>query len=242
MAKHKGPPLGILAIVFTVLFNLGLYFVISFSPDRPHYPGPWESAETIAAYFQGHPRDVLWCAFLHFGSAVPLGIFAATIVSRLQFLGVKAAGSYIALFGGLGTAFGMGISSLALWVMAYPGIEQDASVLGALYYFVFAVGGVGYSVPLGLLIAGVSVTAGFMKLLPKWLVGFGLLLAACGEASWISLIWPKALFLIPLTRFPGFLWLIATGFMLPTSIVSQRTSEFKAARNTAPSPAATVHP
>ena len=112
MARHKGPSLGILAIVFAVLFNLGLYFVISFSPNRPHYPGPWESAQTIVAYFQGHPRDVLWCAFFHFGSAVPLGIFVATIVSRLQFLGVRAAGSSIALFGGLGTAFGMGISSL----------------------------------------------------------------------------------------------------------------------------------
>jgi hypothetical protein len=28
----------------------------------------------------------------------------------------------------------------------------------------------------------------------------------------------KLLFLIPLTRFPGFLWLIAAGFLLPKSI------------------------
>lgn len=29
-----------------------------------------------------------------------------------------------------------------------------------------------------------------------------------------SLIVPQALFLIPLTRFPGFVWLIAAGFKL----------------------------
>jgi hypothetical protein len=212
---HPSPPLGILAIVFTVLFNAGLYFVISFSANAPHFPGPWESADVITTYFQGHPGAVLMCAFFQFGSAVPLGLYTATVVSRLQFLGVRAAGVYIALFGGLMTAFNLALSALVLWVMAYPGIAQEVSALRALYYVVFAVGGVGYSVPLGLLIAGVSVPAGFMKLLPKWLVVFGLLLGVCGELSWFSLVFPKLLFLIPLTRFPGFIWLIIAGFVLP---------------------------
>jgi hypothetical protein len=43
-------------------------------------------------------------------------------------------------------------------------------------------------------------------------------LAICGELSWLNLILPKALFLIPLVRFPGFVWLIATGFLLPKTI------------------------
>ncbi|SRR6266542_2715096 len=101
--KHRGPHLGILALVFTVLFNTGLYFVISFSANAPHFPGPWESAEVITAYFQGHPRAVLMCAFFQFGSALPLGLFTATIVSRLQFLRARVAGVHIALFGGLMT-------------------------------------------------------------------------------------------------------------------------------------------
>lgn len=212
---HASPPLGILAIVFTVLFNTGLYFVISFSPSAPHFPGPWESADVIAIYFQGHPGAVLLCAFFQFGSAVPLGLYTATVVSRLQFLGAKVAGVHIALFGGLMTAFNLALSALVLWVMAYPGIAQDAAALRTLYYVVFAVGGVGYSVPLGLLFAGISVPAGFMKLLPKWLVVFGLLLGVCGELSWFSLVFPKLLYLIPLTRFPGFIWLIIAGFMMP---------------------------
>jgi len=148
---------------------------------------------------------------------VPLGLFTATVVSRLRFLGARVAGVHIALFGGLMTAFNLSLSALVLWVMAYPGIAQDASVIRALYYVTFAVGGVGYSVPMGLLIAGVSVPSGFMKLLPKWLVAFGLLIAVCGELSWFSLTFPKLLFLIPLTRFPGFIWLIAAGFVLPNS-------------------------
>jgi hypothetical protein len=106
-------------------------------------------------------------------------------------------------------------ASSILWAMVHPGIARDTPLLQALYYLVYALGGPGFSVPLGLLMAGVSVPAGLMKLLPKWIVALGLVLAACGELSWLNLILPGALFLIPLTRFPGFLWLIAAGFALP---------------------------
>jgi hypothetical protein len=43
--------------------------------------------------------------FLQFGALIPLGIYAATAATRLRFLGVNAAGPYIALFGGLMTVF-----------------------------------------------------------------------------------------------------------------------------------------
>jgi hypothetical protein len=59
-----------------------------------------------------------------------------------------------------------------------------------------------------------------MRLLPKWLVVFGLALGAIGELSALSLVVPQALFLIPLTRFPGFIWLIAAGFALPKTIAN----------------------
>src|SRR3977135_9299 len=119
--------------------------------------------------------------------------------------------------------FDMGASAHVLWVMAYPGIAQDPAVLRALYYLGFSFGGVGFSVPLGLLIAGVCIPAAFLKLLPKWLVTFGLVLAIIGELSVLSLVIPQALFLIPLTRFPGFIWLIAAGFTLPRTVASVDT-------------------
>ncbi len=220
--KHKGPPLGILAVIFALLFNVGLSFVISFSSAAAHYPHPSALAPAIAAYFQDHPREVLMCAFFQFGSAVPLGIYVVTAVSRLRFLGIKAAGTYIALFGGLMTVFTLALSALINWVMAYPGIAADVPVIGALYYVAFAVGGVGFSVPLGIFFAGVSVTTGFAKILPRWLVIFGLLLALCGELSWFSLIFPDLLYFIPVTRFFGFLWLIIAGFMLPKSRTNEK--------------------
>jgi hypothetical protein len=219
--KHRGPHLGILAVLFTVLFNAGLSFVISLSGTLPYFPGPWEPAQTIATYFQNQPHDVLMCGFFQFIAAIPLGLFTVTVASRLRFLGNRAVGPYIVMFGGIMTAINLALSGCILWVMAYPGIAQDIPVIRALYYLVFAIGGVGYSVPLGLLIAGVAVSAGLMKLLPKWLVVVGLLIAFIGEASCLSLLFPKLLALIPLTRFPGFIWLIFTSFMLPKSIMNK---------------------
>ncbi|MBV8572297.1 MAG: hypothetical protein JO319_16885 [Acidobacteriaceae bacterium] len=102
--------------------------------------------------------------------------------------------------------------------MSYPGIAKEPALLQALYRLTFALGGVGFSVPLGLLIAGMSITAGFTKLLPKWIVASGIIIAMIGELSWLDILLPQALPLIPLTRFPGFIWMIAAGFSLPSTI------------------------
>jgi hypothetical protein len=215
--RHRGPGLGWVALVFTILFNAGLLPVTVFG-GRPFFPGPWESVQTMTAFFQARPTAVLWCAFLHFGAAVSLGVFTATVVSRLRFLGVRAAGAYIALAGGFLTAFNMMASASVLWTLVRPGIAQDPALVEALYSIQYAFGGPGFSAPLGLLIAGVSVTAAFMRLLPKWVIVLGLALAGIGELSSLSLILPGALFLIPLTRFPAFVWLIAAGFLLPSKL------------------------
>ncbi|HTX41300.1 MAG TPA: hypothetical protein VMD25_05695 [Acidobacteriaceae bacterium] len=227
--RHQGPPLALLASIFTLLFLAGLAPVTMFG-GTPHFPGPSEPTTTILAFFQARPSAVLLCAFLHFGSAVALGLFTACIVNQMRFLGVRAAGVSIALFGGLATAIGIFISSCVLWTLAQPGVAQDAALVNALYHFGFAFGGPGYSVPLGLLMAGVSIPAAFTRLLPRWVTVLGIALGVCGELSWLNLMLPKALFLIPLTRFPGFVWLIAAGLLLPRTVTADRARSMQMTR------------
>lgn len=108
------------------------------------------------------------------------------------------------------------LGTMAMWTLLHPGVIEHPPTVLALYYFAYALGGPGFSVSMGLFLAGVSVTEGFMKLLPKRLVFSGVILAAAGELSSLYLAFAKLLFLIPLVRFPGFIWLIAAGFLLPT--------------------------
>jgi hypothetical protein len=214
--RHASPPLWLVATAYAALFLAGLYPVTAFG-GRPYFPGPWESAESITAFFQARPGAVRLCAVLQFGAAIPLGIFAASIVSRLQFLGSRAAGVAIAFFGGITTAVTMMAAAIVLWVMSQPGIADNRSVLLTLYWLDLGFGGPGFSVPFGILAAGVTIPAAFMKLIPRWIAILGIAVAVCGELSWLYLIFPRALPLVPLTRFPGFVWIIAVGLAMPRS-------------------------
>lgn len=220
--RHAGPHLGMLAIVYTFLFNAGLCAVSAFGApfgvEKPYWPGPWEPPGVIVSYFQARSTPALICMFLQFGALIPLGIYTASVVSRLRFLGIDAAGPNIALFGGFMTVFNGTAAGFIVWAMVHPGVTQDVALTTALYYLSYAFGGPGFSVPMGLLLAGVCIPAAFRELLPRWIVAFGLLLAIAGELSWLNLVFPKALFLIPLVRFLGFIWLIAAGFMLPRAV------------------------
>jgi hypothetical protein len=213
--KHAGPPLWLLAILYTVLFLAGLYPVTSTSSAPDRWPGPWEPANVIVAYFQTHHAAVLTCIFLQFGATICLGLFTAVAVSRLQFFGVKAAGPFIALFGGFLTVFNGIAAGAIVWTMIHPDVAATPSVLVGLYFLSYAFGGPGFSIPMGLLMAGISIPALILKLVPKWIPVLGIVLAVAGELSWFHLVAPGLLFLVPLVRFPGFIWLIAVGFALP---------------------------
>jgi hypothetical protein len=217
MAVHRGPHPGMLAVLYTVLFCAGLYPVTALY-KQPYWPGPWEPASTIVPFFQQQGARVDLCLFLQFGAMVCLGLFTAAVVSRLHFLGSRAAGTYIALFGGFLVVADAFAGTMASWAMIHPSVAPYSGAVIALYYVAYGLGGPGFSIPMGLLIAGISITAAFMKVLPRWVIVFGLILAAAGELSWLHLVlFPKLLFLIPLTRFPGFIWLISVGFLLPKS-------------------------
>jgi hypothetical protein len=219
VASFRGPHAGAVALVYVSLFCAGLFPVTAFG-GMPYFPPPTASVSEMVAFFSTRQSAVLLCAFLQFGAAIPLGIFTATIVSQLQFLGVRVAGTNIALFGGLTTAFGMLFGTSFLWAMTFPDIAQDATLLHALYRISFGIGGPGFSVPFGILIAGVSLSAGLSRLIPRWLMFFGIVVAICGELSWFEMLNVKFLPLIPLTRFPGFVWSIIVGFKLPRQLAT----------------------
>ncbi len=213
-AQHRGPNLLAVAIVFTTLFVASLVISTAIAGGE-HFPSPFQSVALSYAYFSQHPDAVRVGAFLQFGSAIPLGIFTATAVSRLRFLGVNVAGSFIALFGGIAASLFMASSALIQWVLSHLGGGAPDPTVHALHLLAFATGGVGYVVPVGLLVAGISVTGGLSKLLSRWVMWFGLLLAALAELSALSLVVTLAMYLLPVARFSAFVWMICVGALLP---------------------------
>jgi hypothetical protein len=211
-ARHRGPSLVAVAIVFTTLFISSLIISTAMAGGE-HFPSPFQAG--ASSYFAEHADAVRVGAFLQFGSAIPLGIFTATVVSRMQFLGVKAAGAFIALFGGLAASVFLMLSALVQWVLSRTDVGAPGPTVHALHLMAFATGGVGYVVPAGLLVAGISVTGGLSRRLPNWLMWFGLAVAALAELSAFSLIVTQATYLLPIARFPAFVWMICVGALLP---------------------------
>jgi ABC-type Fe3+ transport system permease subunit len=87
-ARHRGPPLLAVAIVFTTLFVASLVVSTAMAGGE-HFPSPFQPEALSNGYFAQHAEAVRVGAFLQLGSAVPLGIFTATVVSQLRFLGLK---------------------------------------------------------------------------------------------------------------------------------------------------------
>jgi hypothetical protein len=214
--QFRGPSLILLGTVHILLFAAGLVAAATLRHGAP-YVNPYAAAETVRAFFEQTPSAVRVSSFFLFASAVPLGIFAVTMVSRLSFLGVRAAGTNIALFGGLTASNVLIVSGLFGWVLSLPDVAASVSMVRAILFLSFLFGGAAYAVGFGLLAAGVSVTSYFYRLLPRWLIALGVLVAVAGEFSSLSLVAYPANFLIPITRYLGFIWMLLAAAKLTKS-------------------------
>ena len=211
--RFRGPSLILLATVHILVFAAGLVASATLRHGAP-YVTPFAPAEEVRLFFAQSPTAVRVSNFFLFGSAVPFGIFAVTAVSRLRFMGVRAAGTNIAFLGGLTATIALILSGIMGWVLSVPEVSASAQIVKAIFFLCFLFGGTVYAVGFGLLAAGVSVTSYFMRLLPRWMVVLGMLVAITGELSSFSLIAYPANFFIPITRYLGLIWMISVAVAL----------------------------
>lgn len=190
------------------------------------YAAAHGSTAALAAYALKSGWTIQLGTFFELGSAVPLGIFAATLVSRLRFLGVRAAGENIALIGGAGAVVMLFLSALAGWSMSRPGVAENTGAIAVLQSLSFAGGGPGFAVLMGIFVAGASVTAGLYRLVPRWLMGLGIVVALAGELASLTLVSAAAGYCIPVCRFVSVVWMFGMALTLPvTALRSERGAE-----------------
>jgi hypothetical protein len=212
-SHFRGPSLLLLATVHFLIFASGLV-AGALLRHGGHFATPFAPAEELRAFLALSPTAVRVSNFLLFGSAVPFGIFVVTAVSRLRFMGVRAAGTGIALLGGMIATIALILSGSVGWILSVPEVLASAPTVKAVNFLNFLLGGVVFAVGFGLLAAGVSVTCYFMRLLPRWLIALGMLTALTGELSSLSLVAYPANFFIPITRYLGFIWMFSVAVAL----------------------------
>lgn len=203
--RQAGPSPALLAGISLLLLLAGLILSALLGGT---IPSPFGDPAAIAAYFAQQHAAVLASAVFTFASAVPLALYAATTTARSS-----APGATIALVGGVISAAMLGLSGLVTWVLSR--VSGDAPLVRALHDLTFLTGGVGHVVFLGLLVAGIAVPGLLLGLLPRAFAITGIVIAVVAEFATLALIWEGAAILLPIARFPGLIWLIVVGFLLP---------------------------
>ena len=214
LQRHPGTSLLAPILVYVALMIAGGSKLIA-AFQMPH------NSAAAVAFLAQNGGAIRWGSFFELCSAVALGIFMAVCISRLRFLGIHAAGEQIAALGGVATPIVLAGSALSTWSLTRPGVAAMPGATGALQSLGFDGGGPGFAIFIGLFVAGISVSAGLSKLIPSWLMWLGIVVAAAGELSSLTLLNFTAGYLIPVARFGSILWMIGIAFKLPVSIAAR---------------------
>lgn len=223
-SRSGGPNPGILAAISLGLTIGGLLSSAILTGGQT-FVSPFSPVGQIAAYFHGNASAVRLASLFQFGSAVPLGIFAATVYARQLRLGVRVPGPAIGFFGGITASAFLMLSALVVWVLSRPEITADETLTHALWFLAFITGGVAFVVGMGLLVAGIAVPALILRFVPRWLAWAGVVIAALSELSFFSMVFEPFQVLLPIGRFGGLLWLVAVGFLLPRTRAAANRQE-----------------
>jgi hypothetical protein len=209
---RSGAPLLPPTISYAVLTILGLVV-----PTVMAGSGPWTSDHALLDFFQQHAGAAHASAFFTFGSAVPFAVITAVATTRLRTLGLDVPGRIIAQLGGALAASMLAISGLATLALTQDHVSDSAPAVRALYGLTFATGGPGFVVFTGLLLLGISIASLSGNALPRWLAWTGVAIGVVCAAGALAVAFDALDLLLPIGRFGSLVWLVAIGFLLPSS-------------------------
>ena len=214
--RSGGPHPGVIGLVSLGLLAASLVSMAALTGGET-ISSPFGDTDEVARFFADHGSAARLAAMLQLASAIPLGIYTATVFARLQRLGVRVPGPVIGLFGGIAAAVLLAVSAIVTWTQGQDVVSADPRLTHALAYVGFAAGGFAHVLGLGLLVAGIAVPALILRFVPVWFGWVGLVLALVAELSILTMVLQPMQFLIPIGRFGSLIWLVVAGFLLPTT-------------------------
>jgi hypothetical protein len=215
-----GPPLPAPAAAYAVL---AVAAAVTYPRVRPG-----DDAATVLATLQAGPTAAAVSATLLVAAAAPLAVLTAAAAHRLRSLGARVAGPVIALVGGVLASASLLLSGVTGWAAAgtASGVGPDgAAVVRALTQVSFAAGAFGFALGSGLLLAGLSVPALILRLVPRPLAAAGVGVGVLGGLAIVGMLVTPLQFLLPVVRFGGLIVLAGLALTLPLNRRAARTGD-----------------
>ncbi|BAJ30532.1 MULTISPECIES: hypothetical protein [Kitasatospora] len=205
---QSGPPLLAPAVAVAAL-------TVAYTAVNRATPHPDATGAEVVRYAQEHGGAARLGGLLLLAAAVPLALCAAVLYRRLRALGITAPGSAITLVGGVLAAVALVLSAAGAWASGRLPADAPPALGRALADVSFLAGGPAFAAGFGLLAAGVSVSALLAGLLPRAVTWSGLVVAAAGMLSLLALVADGFMYLLPVVRFGGLVWLLFAAALLP---------------------------
>jgi hypothetical protein len=209
--------LTIAAVVFAGLFLVGTagYAIAGLSS----YPSPLSATTAeVERYFRDTRDATRLNALVQLAATVPLLAYGAIAGNRLRAIGDRSAAPVIAVAAATLSAACLALAAIGQWALSRPHtLQEGGTLLRALQDLAFMAGGPAHVVSLGALVAAVSVSASASRCLPRWIVALGGLVAILSALSILTLYFDVAAWLLPVARFPSFVWLLVTAIALPAT-------------------------
>jgi hypothetical protein len=202
------------AVTFAGLFLIGLVgFTLA---GLASYPSPLTATtEEIERYFRDGRDAVRVNALVQLAATVPLVVYGALAATRLRATGDRTAAPVVVAASATLSGACLALSAVTQWAMSRPHtLENGGTLLRALQDLAFAAGGPAHVLFLGVLVAGVCLAAR-PRHLPTWITGLGAAAATLSGLSVLTLVFDRAAWVLPVARFPTFVWLLMAAIALP---------------------------
>ncbi|MBE7159087.1 MAG: hypothetical protein INR62_11770 [Rhodospirillales bacterium] len=200
----------VLAILHAVFF-LGSLVVVPVLAPSASIPNPFGPDEPSRRFFLENASTIRLSDWLQLASAVCLAALACAWPRSLQGSGTSHKAGHLTLAGGLGAAVLLALAAGTSWSLASPGSADPGPAFRVLQFLPFLLGGPGWAAFFALFMVGAAQSSAGR--IPRWMLwsGYGLVLTS-GLATLVLLTLAAAP-LLPVTRFLGFLWLIAAALL-----------------------------
>jgi hypothetical protein len=174
----------------------------------------WTSDSALLDVYRHHHAAARAQALLTSAAAVPLAVLSAIVSDRIRTFGVQAPGRLIALVGGAVAAALLVSSGLVSLALLGTHTTDSLALLQFGQRFATGLGGIGFATFIGLLVAGISITGLFGRILPRRLALAGIVLAVLSELALLSVLTDAATPLLPVSRFGSLIFLVAAALTL----------------------------
>jgi hypothetical protein len=175
------------------------------------YPTPLSSDDAVHHFFQANITKQAALSLVQVLASVALLVFCLLSVSQLR---QKIRDSYLTNLalsaGSLAAAFLL-LAALCSWLLSQPVTVNDTPTLRLVQNLSFLTGGFAHVIAFGLFVGAVSLNGWRSDVLPKWLGYFGLTVSGISLLSLLGMVNYLATALLPVSRFSGFIWIVAVG-------------------------------